>query len=275
MSIAILCPTRKRSEQCQRMVSSAYRNSVGNVLIYIAVSDDESQEYQDALFVPDQNRVGVCMVAQPDGMPTAHKWNRLAELASGQPVSHFMLGSDDIIFDTPGWDKSLLDHYNASENKIHVYSLRDSRDPEGTPHPIVTREYIEAMGYFLPPIFLHWFVDSWTVAIAKANGVFTHMKDYLLVHDKPSDRGQPDETHSRIRQWGWHERDKYVNDTCQHFFELEKAKLSAALNLPIYTCDSNVNALIAATWRQKISCGQWSYPEGFEKCTVEVMGGGT
>lgn len=228
--IAILCPTRGRPEQCQRMIESAFRTSAGKVQLYIAVSGDEFEVYKGALFVPDQNRVGVCMVEMPDGMPTAHKWNRLAELAAKQPAGLFMLGSDDMYFDTPGWDKALIDHYNSLENKIHCYALQDSRDIDGTPHPIVTREWIEAMGYAFPPIFLHWFLDTWTVDIAKANNCFTHLRDYLLVHDKLSDKGLADETHSRIRQWDWHDRDKWVNDHCQHFLEHEKERLKCKLH---------------------------------------------
>lgn len=200
MSIAILCPTRsERAAGVERL-----RASVGTNHIY---TDDR------------------------DMMPTVQKWNDLAEFAKEYSnLKLFMLGSDDMYFETPGWDKALLDHYNALENKIHVYALRDSRDASGTPHPIVTREYIDAMGYFMPPIFLHWFIDTWTVEIAKANGVFTHMKDYLLVHDKPSDKGQGDETHNRIRQWGWHDRDKWVNEKCAHFLVQEKYRLSMAID---------------------------------------------
>lgn len=201
MSVAILCPTLNRADQLSRMIRSV-------------------------------NDAATIYIDERDMMPTAQKWNDLAVKAMQNPEHKlFMLGSDDIIFDTRGWDKALLDHYNALENKIHVYALRDSRDPEGTPHPIVTREYISAMGYFVPPIFLHWFVDIWTVEIAKANGVFTHMKDYLLVHDKPSDRGRPDETHSRIRQWGWHERDRFVAETCGHFLQNEKRRLQRQVPL--------------------------------------------
>lgn len=224
-SIAILCPSRARPEQCKRMVQSAYATSVGKVQIFIVVSEKEFDLYKDTIDLPESERVGVCLVTYPD-YPTGFKWNKLSELALTQPNSLFMLAADDMVFTTPCWDKALLDHYNSLENKIHVYSLLDSRDPDGTPHPIVTREYIEAMGYFLPPIFLHWFVDSWTVEIAKANNCFTHMKDYLLVHDKPSDKGRGDETHNRIRQMGWHERDKWVNDKCQHFLAYEKARLA-------------------------------------------------
>lgn len=230
--IVLLCPSRGRPEQCARMVKSAYATSTENIGIYIGISAEEFDAYKAAIQLPDSDRVGVVLVVMPD-YPTAHRWNKLSELAIASPpksgaIMH-MLAADDTVFTTPCWDKALVDHYNALENKVHVYHLQDSRDENGTPHPIVTREYIEAMGYFLPPIFLHWFVDSWTVEIAKANNCFTHLRDYLLVHDKPSDKGTGDDTHNRIRQMGWRERDAYVNEKSQHFLALEKSRLKMRL----------------------------------------------
>lgn len=215
MTIAILCPTRGRPQFFQRMESSI--KNTANSDIHMFAASNGGDDYAGMQF--------------PVNSPTCFMWNKLAELAlKHTDAKLFMLGTDDVIFTTPCWDEALLEHYNGLEQKVHVYSFRDSRDPDGTPHPIVTREYIEAMGYFLPPIFLHWFVDTWTVAIAKANNAFTHLKDYLLVHDKPSDKGKPDETHSRIRDMGWLDRDRYVNDHCQHFLEMEKKRL--ALHVP-------------------------------------------
>lgn len=210
--ISLLCPTRGRPDQFKRMCESAQTTATTSISVY-AVSNG------------DDDYVG----RAPVDCPTSYLWNKLAlsALRDTRNLKLFMLAADDTIFSTPGWDKALIDHYNSLENKIHVYALQDSRDPDGTPHPIVTREYIDAMGYFVPPIFLHWFVDSWTVDIARHNNCFTHMRDFLLVHDKPSDRGEGDETHNRIRRMGWHDRDQYVNKTCKHFLELEKQRLGA------------------------------------------------
>lgn len=208
MTIAILCPTKGRPEQFKRMVSSARDTAEGNLDIWATTDSKDIFTYKEHHEIKITD-----WVHAPDGMPTTYKWNILAEEALKNPDNKFfMLGADDMIFSTPLWDKALLDHYNALENKIHVYALRDSRDENGTPHPIVTREYIEAMGWFLPPYFLHWYVDSWTVKLAQLNNCFTHMKDYLLIHDKPSDKGQPDATHTGIRAMGWHERDAWVNN---------------------------------------------------------------
>lgn len=224
--IAILCPTRGRPEQCRRLMESVNATAQSSeYVVRFGVSDVERD------WVGGENLLSIAH-RYPDNLPTAHKWNLLAQEAMKAPNTKlFMLGADDMIFTTPLWDKALIDDYNALENKVHVYALQDSRDPEGTPHPIVTREWIEAMGYFVPPIFLHWFVDSWTVAVARRNNCFTHMKDYLLVHDKPSDRGEADETHNRIRDWGWHSRDQWVNERCQHILDHEVNRLSCAISV--------------------------------------------
>lgn len=221
MTIALLCPTRGRPKQYDRMIWSAHKTHQYGYGAYLGLEQDDYQQYcnNDLRYIPH-------LIFGKD-VSTVYKWNLLAQKALNASFNNlFMLAADDMIFDTSGWDKALLDHYNALENKIHVYALQDSRDPDGTPHPIVTREYIEAMGYFLPSIFLHWYVDSWTVEIAKANNCFTHLRDFKLIHDKPSDKGEGDETHNRIRRMGWAERDGWVAEKCAHFLEYEKERLA-------------------------------------------------
>lgn len=213
--ISILVPTRGRKDQFHRMLKSAYETAGCEIEILIAYqTEEDAKEYgYDGILVSDTN-------------PTAHSWNMLADRCSGDIM---MLGSDDMIFDTQDWGKRLEEHYHSLSNKIHVWHLQDSRDKDGTPHPIVSREYYNAMGYFVPPIFLHWYIDTWTVSMAKACGVFTHIRDSLLVHDKPSDRGVTDDTHNRIRRNGWNMRDKYVNEKCQNMLKAETERLRAAV----------------------------------------------
>lgn len=231
--IAILVPTRGRPEQLKRMIDSAYKtcSNKDNIWVLCSTSEEEWAQYMPvALHSLHEHSKLLDCIHMPDMLPTAHKWNVLADaMVKSNGPNLFMLGADDMVFETEGWDKKLLEHYNALENKIHVYSLQDSRDKEGTPHPIVTREYIEALGYFCSPIFLHWQQDRWTVEIAKYNNVFTHLKDYNLLHLKPSDEGKPDETHTKIRSYGWRERDQWTADKCAHFLDVEKRRLAACL----------------------------------------------
>lgn len=224
--IAILTPTRGRPEQYRRMVDSAFGTSEKNIYVYSGSNGGDN--YADTQF--------------PVDIPTCYMWNDLAKQAlENESNRFFMLGADDMLFATPGWDRALQDHYDALENKIHVYHLQDSRDLNGTPHPIVTREYIKAMGYFLPPIFLHWYVDTWTVALAKEVGCFTHMKDYILIHDKASDKGKADETHNHIRQMGWtmRDRDLWDGQFCTRMLYHDIGRLRLKIGTPRFITVAN------------------------------------
>lgn len=240
--IELICPSKGRPEKLKRMWESAL-HTAGNakdLFLSIGVVSDEYRLYKS--YFDSYNNVVVRIVKE---WSTAYSWNYLANKAMDhRSGTFFMLASDDIMFATPLWDVALNEHYKKLDNKIHVYALQDSRDKLGTPHPIATRAYIEAMGYFLPPIFLHWHVDSWTVDIARHNNVFTHLTDYLLIHDKPSDVGQPDKTHTGIREMGWAERDRFVNDTCQHLLQHEKERLGLSMH-GVYPALANSNLLKA------------------------------
>lgn len=217
MSVAILCPTKARPDECKRMIDSVNATTkYGNVNIYIAVQD-YNEEYD---FLRKYSNVRVYFAKD---WTTAYSWNFLAdEAAKDRNVKFFMLGADDIIFSTPKWDDVIEKH----ESETCVVSFLDSRDSDGTPHPIVSRGFYEKLGYFVPPIFLHWYVDTWIVSIAKACDMFHHIKDYMVIHNKPSDIGKPDETHTGIRNRGWHQRDEYTWKKCQHLLACEISRMS-------------------------------------------------
>lgn len=227
MEIAILVPSRERPEQLKRMIESAKKTAYNPVKIFLAISPEDEAAYQ---FINGNTRKYI----MPENMPTAHKWNLLADEAMrNSDNTLFMVGADDMIFGTPGWDEALAKHYEAlGARKQHVYHLQDSRDKDGTPHPIMTREYIEAMGYLVPPMFLHWHIDTWTVELAKQLKCFTHLTDYELIHDKCNDRGEPDETHKKIRLSGWREMDEWTNKKMRSigFMEHEQRRLMSVMN---------------------------------------------
>lgn len=239
--IALLCPTRGRPDKFKAMVASVVATTSEIVTVYAILQSEEDIKSYDVEHIMCENgnkKVELITFTITDvDCPTVHLWNKLAELAhddKDRKHSMFMLASDDIIFSTKGWDVELIKLYNALDNKIHVFSLQDSRIHDdgmtlSTPHPIVTREYMHAMNYFLPPLFLHWYVDTWTVSIARHNSVFTHLPDFLCTHDKIRQASNIDETHVRLRKRGWRERDRYVNNTCRHLLSSEKLRLQGKL----------------------------------------------
>lgn len=220
--ICLICPTRGRPDKMKRMWQSALATAHDPRGLFLCLGIDQDDPSYDSCN-PQSS-----MKYLFDDCGIVHGINHVVcSLMPDRQNRLFMIAPDDVIFTTPHWDKAIKDHYEDLEAKAHVYCLRDSRDAGGTPHPIITREYVDAMGYFFPPIFLHWYVDTWTSDIAKACGIFTHLTDYELVHDKPSDRGEYDTTHRRPRERGWHDRDFYVSATCQHFKQVEIGRMRA------------------------------------------------
>lgn len=230
--IAMLCPTMGRPQLLREMIDSVIRTAddIDNISIFLALTDcdDMIDEYRTIVGEKKELGFNISISIFPDWtLPMCH--NMLAQRAASFDIC-FPVG-DDLKFSTPAWDKALRDQYEALDNKIHVWSFLDSRDPEGNPAPAISREYIEAMGYLIPPIFMHWYCDTWTGAIARHAKCFTHLKEYLLVHDKKSEQGIEDETYNRIRRLGAVDRDTMVNQTCQHFLELEKTKLARIMGV--------------------------------------------
>lgn len=229
MTIALITPSRRRPALLKRMWESALKTATypDQLRLHYGIHKEEEQAYGFAMMMCLKGSSQLVFV---NDWSTVYSANYLAGQAlTYEDTTLLMIIGDDAIFDTRGWDKALLDHYAALENKVHLYSLRDSRDENGTPHPIATKEWVLSMGYIATPIFLHWYVDTWMTQIARENRIFTHMKDYLLIHDKPSDHGQGDETHTRIRVRGWKQRDDFVDFTCHHFLDVESNRLRKIL----------------------------------------------
>lgn len=178
-TITILCPTRDRPEGAFRTLNSALSNATTKgvrVLFYVAQDDPQWPAYQ-----------ALCSALRAGPRThTSQAWNKLWW---AHPVTDlYMLGSDDISFETPGWDERLFDmaELDISAQRPCVYHFRDSRHPTNTPHPIVTRAWTDLFGWFVPPQFNHYYVDSFTCWTAKIAGLFRPLPSVLLAHHKES-----------------------------------------------------------------------------------------
>ena len=177
--ISICLPSRGRPELAQRMINTAYNNvsdkSKIEFLIYLNDDDPKLNGYKQILN-PNQYIVG------PD-QSTCFSWNQLAERAQGDIV---MLAGDDIQFQTLNWDLEIEKAFNMFKDKICMVVPWDDNgkgkgaehkdktvpvivgdEKIGAPHFFVHRNWINTLGYFAPPFFWHWYVDSYTQTVSK------------------------------------------------------------------------------------------------------------
>lgn len=180
--ISICLPSRGRPELAQRMISTAY-NTVSDkskieFLIYLNDDDPKLNGYKQILD-PKQYVIG------PD-QSTCFSWNQMAERSQGDIV---MLAGDDIQFQTLDWDLEIEKAFDMFEDKICMVVPWDANgkgkgaehkdktvpvivgdEQIGAPHFFVHRNWINTLGYFAPPFFWHWYVDSYTQAVSRKLG---------------------------------------------------------------------------------------------------------
>lgn len=121
-------------------------------------------------------------------------WNRCYEQAHGDILMHC---GDDIVFHTHGWDRLVTAAFAAIPDRL-VFVFGDDGGPRGTTfgtHGFVSREWVETLGYMVPPYFSSDYNDTWLNEIADTVGR-RRFVPILTRHMHPDwGLGEWDETH--------------------------------------------------------------------------------
>lgn len=156
--ISILCPSRGRPHLAKRMVESALKTAGKEIeiILYLNNDDPELDNYKK-LIEKKYYQIG------PDRSP-GYSWNKLAECANGEIL--FLMG-DDATFETENWVSIVETAFNNIPDKIAcVYPYVPGIKKINNPHFCVHKNWVNTLGYFVPPHFWHWYVDTWTRTIA-------------------------------------------------------------------------------------------------------------
>jgi len=179
--ISILCPSRGRPIFAKRMVGSLQSSSSKKHAIEIKFylnEDDPELEKKKKNLDPDYLTIG-------PNRSTAYSWNKLAEECSGDIM---MLAGDDIQFTTKNWDLEVIKIFDMYKDKICMVIPNDGRglkknhgdryagitepvwipdEPCPAPHFFVHKKWMEVLGYFAPPFFWHFYVDTYTQKVSR------------------------------------------------------------------------------------------------------------
>lgn len=155
--ISVILPTRGRPELFKRMCLSALDNAADpNDIEFVTYRDDDDFAVYE-YFGKHQEMVGKRIVQ-------SQMYNECYKIATG-PI--YMFAADDIVFYTKDWDKSVKKAFDQSADKIiFVYPndkyARSSFGVVGFLH----KNWIDTVGYFLPPYFAASYADHWINDIA-------------------------------------------------------------------------------------------------------------
>lgn len=216
MIIDILCPTRGRPLLAKQMYNSvcATVTKADQVRVWLYLSDNDSEIDNYGVFdfaegdVYWEKNVEVNVISGCDA-PTTWLWNKLSSHAYSTSGDLFFLIGDDVIFETEGWDEIYRQAASNYPDGIFVLAPNDGRG-DGVPHPCMGREWIDTLGYFVNPAFLHWGVDSYSEFLASSVDRLIKIPNVTIRHNKVGEAHIADETYKRLREGVWNQRDLQV-----------------------------------------------------------------
>ena len=220
INITLCCPSRGRPYYAKRMQDSALQTAKHpdkiKIKFYLNQDDPELKNYQCIDY-----EVGI-------DRSTLMSWNLIAE---SSPSIMYMLVGDDAEFITKNWDQIFLDQYKKYPDGIFMIGTATGKQHglihKTSPHPVITQEWRNALGYFWPVQFHHWCLDNYTNDLATQINRYIFLEDVMIKVKKITE----DNTAKRIRTDAVNKRDLWVYEkTKQCYFEYDVAKLIKACN---------------------------------------------
>lgn len=172
MSVLVIVPTRKRPEQVKRFIESFEATTDNAELLFVTDGDDES--YKEF----DWHGFGNAVLT-PRGS-VVEKLNFAAkEMADS--YDHLMHLGDDCVFVTEHWDTLLVNALDNAGGSGWVYP--DNKRRHDVPECwLVSTDIVKSTGWFLNPIFKHYYVDNCTADIGRRTSLLHYVPEVVIEH---------------------------------------------------------------------------------------------
>ncbi len=133
--------------------------------------------------------------------------------------------NDDHVCHTPGWDSYLA--VSIIQNGGTGMGCGRAENRENLPQIIlISRDCVRALGWYLPPQFIHQYVDNVQADLYGAAGLMFNAGDVWIEHVHPDFGKAPmDSTYQIMRNAHFHDRGAYEVWKREGGFEADLAKL--------------------------------------------------
>jgi len=119
-------------------------------------------------------------------------YNELYRIATGEL---FMFAADDIAFRTKGWDTIVSKEFDKYNDKIlFVYGEDGFQHGRIGTHGFLHNNWIETVGYILPPKLASSYTDEWITELAIRVKRKCYIPDLLIEHFHPAAGKAPTDT---------------------------------------------------------------------------------
>lgn len=156
--IAILLPTRGRSDSLERSVKSVIELAADPERIQVMFGFDNDDEIGTSHFetelqpwLDDQAIAYTAMSFAPLGYIRLNEY--VNELARNSDARWLVFWNDDAVMETKDWDKEIMKH----DGEFKLLAFHTHHDHPYSIFPIVPRKWLDLLGYLSP----HQISDAW------------------------------------------------------------------------------------------------------------------
>ena len=147
----------------------------------------------------------------------------------------FLISNDDQVFIDQGWDERLDKEIIKFPDNIFCMWFNDKWESENfCTFPIISRKWIETLGYLQFPFFEHFFTDAWIWMLAKAIGRDHYIDDIIVEHRHwKTGKSRKDATykkHLTSNSKSIYARDRSIIDKFERYFHADIDALKKAMD---------------------------------------------
>jgi hypothetical protein len=150
--LAITVPTRNRPHNLKRLAKAAKETCELDYTIFARIDDDDRSNYPP-------NLPNVVYVRGPR-IKFAKSVNELAELSADQGFTHMAILGDDVLPETKGWDKFMVEHLPEIGVGYGSDGLEHLHAPDLPTHVVIPVEMYRRLGWICLPEITHLFCDN-------------------------------------------------------------------------------------------------------------------
>jgi len=229
--ISLCVPSRGRPHRAKLMIETALDTAKHpdhiEILLYLNDDDITIKKYTKRI---DQKYIATIGPHQS----TCFSWNQMAYQAKHNIVA---LVGDDVQFKSKDWDTEIVSEYKNLPDPMYMIVPHTGR-PRGysdkqiaaqqryvpqpneklnCPHFTVTKDWIKYFGYICPPMFWHFYVDTYTQTVASGAGRCIY-KPNIVWRTKKIEDG----TTLRVRNdLNIRNRDNWVWEKCKRYLDAD------------------------------------------------------
>ena len=225
--LSLLCPTRGRPHLVQRLLESLLQTSAVpqrlELLLYVDADDTRLAEYRalvDAAQI-SAKKLGRFELLVGEPKSVSKSWNDLAAMARGDML---LITNDDQVYASAGWDVRLDQEAATFDDAFYCLWFNDGINGEKhCAFPIVSRRWVEALGYLTPGIFEFLANDTWLMDIGRRLNRLHYVGDVLVEHRHFTvGKAAADETYLRHRTGDARDRRKRDMDLYERTAEIRE-----------------------------------------------------